>query len=144
MMPYIWLAIIVIAVIAEAATFTLVSIWFIPGALAAMILSLFPAIPVGVQIAVFLAVSLLLLIFVKPLTKKFLSVKRVATNADSVIGEEAIVTEPICNIEARGQVKVKGQVWTARSLDKDTTYEVGEILHVVAIEGVKLICKKAG
>ena len=50
--------------------------------------------------------------------------------------------EPIDNIEGIGQVKVRGQIWTARSYDKDIKYEKGEILNVVAIEGVKLICKK--
>ncbi len=142
MMPYVWLAVMVGSVILEAVTFSLVSVWFFPGALVAMILSFFPAVHVAVQISAFLVITLLFLIFIKPLTNKFLVGKRVATNADAVIGEEAIVTEAICNIEARGQVKVRGQIWTARSENKDTTYEVGEVLHVIAIEGVKLICKK--
>ncbi len=141
MMPYIWLGVIVLAVIVEALTWTLVSIWFVPGALVSMILALFPIEP-WIQVIVFFAVSLLFLIFLKPITKKFLIGKRVATNADAVIGEEAVVTEAINNLEARGQVKVKGQYWTARASDKNTTYEVGDVLNVIAIEGVKLICKK--
>ncbi len=142
MMPYIWLAVIVAAVIVEALTFTLVSIWFVPGALVSMILSFFPAIAPWVQILAFFVLTLLFLIFVKPIVSKFLIKDRVATNADALIGEEAIVIEAINNLEAKGQVKVRGQVWTARAFDKDTTYEVGETLHILAIEGVKLICKK--
>ncbi len=141
MMPYIWLAVIVTAVVVEAMTWTLVSIWFVPGALFSMILSFFPVAP-WIQIIVFLVVSLLFLIFLKPLVKKFVKVHPTPTNADSVIGEEAIVTEEINNLEAKGQVKVNGMYWTARSYDKNMIYEVGEVLHIVAIEGVKLVCEK--
>jgi membrane protein implicated in regulation of membrane protease activity len=142
MMPYIWLGVLVLAVIVETLTFALVSVWFVPGALIAMILAFFPAIPLWVQIVVFLVVTLLLLIFIKPISSKLLIGKRVATNADAVIGEAAVVTETINNLEAKGQVKVRGQVWSARAADKNATYEIGEVLNVVAIEGVKLICKK--
>lgn len=142
MMPYIWLGVIVLAIVLEALTLALVSMWFIPGALIAMILSFFPSIALWVQILVFLVVTVLFLVFVKPIADKFLIGKRTATNADAVIGEKAVVTLAINNIEGKGQVKVKGQIWTARAADRNTTYEVGEILNVVAIEGVKLICKK--
>ncbi len=140
-MPFVWLGVIILAVILEASTCALVSIWFIPAAVVSLILSFFP-VPLWIQITVFVVCSALLLVFTKVIFKKTLGLKRVATNADAVIGEEAIVTEPIDNIEGVGQVKVKGQIWTARSYDKDTKYEKGEILNVVAIEGVKLICKK--
>ncbi|MBQ9747727.1 MAG: NfeD family protein [Clostridia bacterium] len=141
MMPYIWLAVIVGALILEALTFTLVSIWFIPGALISLILALC-AVPEWIQIVVFILSAIIFLIFCKPIAKNFLGVKRVATNADAVIGEKAVVTEDINNIEARGQVKVKGQVWSARSFDENVTFATGDVLTVIAIEGVKLICKK--
>ena len=64
------------------------------------------------------------------------------TNADAVIGERAVVIEPIDNLAGKGQVKVKGQIWTARAGDNDAKYAKDEVLSVVAIEGVKLICKK--
>ena len=142
MMPYIWLGVLVLAVILEAFTFALVSVWFVPGALVSMILAFIPGIPLWVQIVVFLALTLVLMIFLKPITDKVLIGKKIATNADAVIGEMAVVTEPINNIEAKGQVKVRGQIWSARASDQNTTYEIGEILNVIAIEGVKLICKK--
>ena len=140
MMSYIWLAVIVGAVILETVTLTLVSIWFIPGTLISLILSFFP-VPEWIQITIFAVSAIAFLIFIKPIAKNLFKVKRVATNADSVIGEKAVVTEEICNLEARGQVKVKGQVWTARALDPNATFAPGEVLTVVAIEGVKLICK---
>ncbi len=140
-MPLVWLGVIILAVIVEAATCALVSVWFIPAAVVSLVLSFFP-VALWVQIMVFLGCSAILIIFVKGIFKKTLGLKSVATNADAVIGEEAVVTEAIDNAKGSGQVKVRGQIWTARAYDKDTTYETGEILNVVAIEGVKLICKK--
>ena len=141
-MPYVWLGVIVFSVVFEAATVALVSVWFIPAALVSLVLSLFPTIPLWAQVLAFAALSLLLLIFARPVLKKTLRIKNTATNADSVIGESAVVTEPIDNLLSRGQVKVKGQVWTARAYDSSVKYDKDEVLKVVAIEGVKLICKK--
>lgn len=142
MMPYIWLGVLILAVVVETLTLSLVSIWFVPGALISMILAFIPGMPLWIEITVFLSMTLILLVFIKPITSKLIVGKRVATNADAVIGETAVVTEAINNLEAKGQVKVKGQIWTARAADQNTTYEVGDILNVIAIEGVKLICKK--
>ena len=139
-LPFMWLGIVVLSVVVEISTVSLVSIWFMPSALVAMILA-FCGVPLWIQILVFLILSALCIIFMKPLSKKLFGVKPVATNADSLIGEEAVVIEDINNLEARGQVKVRGQIWTARSADKAVTYKKGEILNIIAIEGVKLICK---
>ncbi len=140
-LPFIWLGIVVAAVVVEVSTVALVSIWFVPSALISMILA-FCNVPLWIQILVFLVLSALCIIFIKPISNRFLGVKHVATNADSLIGEEAVVIEEICNLEARGQVKVRGQVWTARAADKYQTYAKGDVLNVIAIEGVKLICTK--
>lgn len=140
-MPFVWLVVAILAVIVEASTMTLTSVWFIPAALISLVLSFFKVSP-SVQIIVFVICSAVLIVFMKAIFKKTLGIRSVATNADAVIGEEAVVTEQIDNIAGHGQVKVKGQIWTARAFDKNVTYEVGEILSVVAIEGVKLICKK--
>ena len=61
---------------------------------------------------------------------------------ESVIGEKCLVTERIDNFAGCGQVKVNGQGWSARGAYDNDVFEVGESLMVVAIEGVKLICKK--
>lgn len=140
-MSFVWLGIAVLAVLVEAGTAALVSLWFVPAALIAMVLSFF-RVPFGVQLAVFAVISAVLIIFMKKIFRKALGIKPVATNADAVIGEEAVVTEAIDNLEGHGQVKVKGQIWTARAYDKNEKYEAGDVLSVVAIEGVKLICKK--
>jgi len=138
MILYIWVGIIVLAIAAEAITTALVSIWFVPSAIAALVLSLLN-VPEWIQIVVFIALSFTLLVTFKSFfggRRK----KETRTNADAVIGQKAVVSERICNIEQTGAVKVMGKEWTARSTD-DSTFEVGEIVTVTEIRGVKLICK---
>ena len=139
-MVYIWLFVIVAAIVLEAATVDLVSIWFVPSACIAMILALCD-VQIWIQLVVFFVVFLLLMLFLKPVFKKNMGLKIVPTNADTVIGMQAVVTETIDNLQAKGQVKVRGQIWTARSSEENKTYEAGEIVTVLAIEGVKLICE---
>ena len=140
-MPYIWIAVIIFSVAAEALSSSLVSIWFMPSALIAMILAFFK-VPLYVQIIVFLACAVIFIVFSRTIFKKTIIKKApTPTNADAVIGESAIVTEQICNIENRGLVKVRGQIWSARSADGDILEE-GDIVSVISIQGVKLICRK--
>ena len=141
-MVYIWLFVIVAAIVLEAITVDLVSIWFVPSACIAMILA-FCEVKIWIQIVVFVSVFFLLMIVLRPVFKKNMGLKIVPTNADALIGMQAVVTEPINNLHAKGQVKVRGQIWTARSENESLTYEEGEVVTVVAIEGVKLICKYA-
>ena len=138
-MIFVWLFVIVAAIVLEASTVSLVSIWFVPSACIAMILALCE-VRLWVQLVVFFAVFLLLMLFLKPVFKKNMGLKIVPTNADTVIGMQAVVIETIDNLHATGQVKVRGQVWTARSSDEGITYGAGEVVNVLAIEGVKLIC----
>lgn len=89
----------------------------------------------------FAVLSFILLIFSRKIFGKTLRIKPVATNADSLIGERAVVTEDINNIEGRGAAKVRGLEWSARSADGENI-EAGTVVLVIGIEGVKLICKK--
>jgi membrane protein implicated in regulation of membrane protease activity len=138
-MPYIWIAVTIAAVVAESLTSALVAIWFMPSAIITMILSFF-TVPVKVQLLVFMVISVMLIVMSKTVFKTTLGA-HARTNADAVIGEQAIVTERICNIENKGLVKVRGQIWSARSAD-GIDFEPGEIVSVISIEGVKLICRK--
>ena len=138
--PFFWIAVVVFSVISEAMTTALVAIWFMPSALVATVLSLFK-VPFYVQVLVFAVLSALFIIFSRTILGKTLRAKHTPTNADSVIGESAVITEQVCNIENRGLAKVRGQIWSARSADGDTL-EPGEIVSVISIEGVKLICRK--
>lgn len=139
-MLYVWIAVLVAAVVTEAATNDFVAIWFFPAALISMILSLF-AVPVWVQILVFVLVGLVLVLATRPLCRKLLKGKRQATNAPALIGKICIVTEEIRNIDEVGEVKVNGLCWSARSQDPNRVIAVGEQVEIVEISGVKLIVK---
>ena len=138
-MEYVWIAVVILSIVFEFVTPGLVAIWFMPAALISMVLA-FCGVYVWVQVPVFLIVSILCIIFARPLINR--RQKPMATNIDAIIGERAIVVEKIENIAGAGQVKVRGQSWSARTVDDDCTYEPGDIVTVIAVEGVKLICKK--
>ena len=91
-------------------------------------------IAVAIAVLACLIVALLLLRRCGFLTK-------VAT-IDTIVGEKCVVTETIDNFAGCGQVRVKGQLWSARGLFEDDVFEEGEALRIVAIEGVRAVCKK--
>lgn len=134
-----WLAIIIVMAIIEIATLGLTTIWFAGGALAAFISELLGA-GLPIQIAVFIVVSFVLLVFTRPLAVKFMNKGKIRTNAESLIGKSAIVSEDIDNLKAEGAVKVNGQEWSARSSD-DTAITKDTVVEIIEIKGVKLIVK---
>ena len=134
-----WLIVLAATLCMEAATAGLVTIWFSAGALAALITALLGA-GIYLQIAVFLIVSALLLIFTKPIISKKLVVHKTRTNADRLVGEKGLVCQEINGIEGMGKVKISGKIWSAKSSDKSIITE-GEIVTVEDISGVHLIVK---
>ena len=134
----VWLAALIVLLVVEAATVALVCLWFAAGALCALIVSFFVE-SVWVQLAVFLAVSLVCLLSLRPLAKKYMDPRRVATNADRAVGAEGVVTEAIDNLKAQGQVRVDGAPWTARTEPDAPPIPAGTAVRVLRIEGVKLI-----
>ncbi|MCD7743741.1 MAG: NfeD family protein [Lachnospiraceae bacterium] len=135
-----WLALLVVLLAIEAITLGLTTIWFAGGALVAFILATLQ-VDLMAQIAAFCAVSILLLIFTRPAAARWLNRDRVKTNAQSLVGETAIVTETINNLAATGQVQVHGQYWTARALDSSQVIEKEKNVTIEQISGVKLIVK---
>ena len=133
-----WLVAFVVFCIIEGLTFSLVCIWFAGGALLALAASLF-GFNAAAQYAVFLIASALLICFTRPVVKRFLATRKVRTNADRVIGKPAVVLQRIDPVEGVGQVRVLGQVWSARPADGASTYEEGENVLVTDIAGVKVI-----
>ncbi|MCM1577992.1 MAG: NfeD family protein [Ruminococcus sp.] len=111
-----WLVILVAGVLVEASTFSLVSIWFAVGALAAGIAALLGA-PVGVQTLIFLAVSVILLVVTRPLLKKFMPGGYIPTNGELDIGKAAVVIERINAAAGTGRVRFDGVDWGARRED---------------------------
>ena len=137
---YMWLALMVGFVIAEAACpFHLVSIWFAVGSLASMVAAVLGA-QFWLQITLFLVVSVGLLVATLPLVRKFVIPKQEKTNVESVIGSMGYVTEDVDNISAAGQVKLGGMYWTARSEDGHRI-PAGTLVEVTKIEGVKAFVK---
>lgn len=137
----VWFILFVIFVAAEIVTAgALVSIWFCFGALAAMFAAM-AGTSFTIQMVIFIAVSVVLLIFTKPFAKKLLNGRIEATNAPALIGKYGIVTEEINNIEAAGAVKIDGKIWTARSSDEREIIKEGAEVKILDIQGVKLIVK---
>ena len=139
-MLYAWIAVLVLAIVIEAATSDFVAIWFMPAAVISLILSLFN-VQIWIQILCFVVIGLTLVIATRPLCRKLLRGKRERTNAESLIGKSCLVTEEICNIKEQGEVKVNGLCWAARSEDPYRVIPVGELVEIVEIQGVKLIVK---
>lgn len=134
----IWTVLIVGFTLVEAGTMGLTSIWFAVGSLASLITALM-GFGLAVQIVVFLIVAVILLVYTRPIAKKVLKVGSHKTNIDALIGEVGYVTKAISSHE-NGLVKIKGQIWTARSID-DESIEIDRNVEIIAIEGVKLIVK---
>ena len=135
----VWLILLVAFIVAEAATATLVSIWFCAGAAAALLLSAF--VPnVLAQTAVFLVVSLVCLVLMRPLVRKKDAKAAVPTNADRKVGQTA---EVIAAVEpARpGRARLSGVDWAARC---DVPLAEGQLAEVVAVEGTTLVLRPAG
>ena len=93
--------------------------------------------PIWLQIGLFLVVSVLCLLAVRPLAKKFINNKVQPTNADRILGTEAQVTENIDNIQGKGAVTIGGVAWSARSED-GTPIPAGSLVRILRIEGVKV------
>lgn len=137
----IWLILFILFVVIEIATMGLTTIWFAGGALLSTIAAMLNA-PIYVQVTLFLVVSIVLLIFTRPIAVKYFNKDRVKTNAESLIGKSCIVISEIDNLEGTGQVTVNGQEWSARASDEAAKIPVGAVAEVVSISGVKLIVEE--
>ena len=137
-----WIAALVVFIVVEAVSVGLVSIWFALGSVAALICAMLHG-PIWLQILWFVAVSAVTLYFTRPLVKKYVNAKSVATNADRNIGRHAVVTERIDNLSSTGAVQLDGVAWTARSVSDDEPIEKGTTVTVREIRGVKLVVEPA-
>ena len=137
---WIWLLGLVVFVVLEAVTYQIVSIWFALGAVGALIAKAVGA-DFTVQIVIFIAVSGICLLCLRPVSKKLLKNKTEATNVDSLIGADAIVTADINNLKGSGKGKINGMTWSMRADDGEEIKE-GETVTVLRVEGVKLIVKR--
>ena len=134
-----WLVIAGFFFILEIATAGFLVFWLGVGALLSMILSFFVD-NIFIQTGLFVISSIVLILSTKPLVKKFLDKNTVVTNAFSLIGKKAIVTEEIDSIQSKGKVKVNGEVWTALSNGEEIIAKDTEV-EILEITGVKLVVK---
>ena len=132
-----WFIAFIVLLFIELISVNVVTIWFAIGAVAALITTIFTD-SVLIQSIVFIVVSAVALVIMKPIMKKFKVFNITPTNSDRVIGKVGEVTKKIDTNEY-GEVKIFGNTWTATS---DEVIDVGERVKVQSIEGVKLIVKK--
>jgi membrane protein implicated in regulation of membrane protease activity len=132
----VWCGAVVVFLVIEGVTAGLTTIWFAGGSLVALIATALNA-PYWLQGLLFLVVSVLLLACLRPFVRAYVSPNQVRTNADRVVGMQALVTERIDNLNATGAVKVSGVEWTARSVTGEPI-EAGALVVIRTIEGVKV------
>ena len=141
MQPLISLGILAALLFIEAITAGLTTIWFAGGALIAAIAS-YAGANLTIQILLFLCVSVVLLIFTRPVAMRYFNKETVQTNANSLIGKKAVVIQEIDNLAQTGQVRINDIEWTARSVDDEAKIEKDTIVEIRESQGVKLIVRK--
>lgn len=137
-MWYFWLILAGIFVIAEIATVGFLIFWLSLGSLCAMLTSFFTD-NIIIQTAVFVVTSVLFIFLTRSLAKKLAKTDNtLVTNAFSIIGKKAIVIKEINPTLGVGQIKIDGQVWTAKSTNEEIISEGTEVL-ILNIDGVKAV-----
>ena len=136
MEPIIWLGILAVLLVIEGLTTALTTIWFAGGALAAAIASGIGVVP---QLLLFFGVSLVLLIFTRPVAMKLMNKNTEKTNVDSLLGKTAVVIQKIDNLAQTGQVRINDIEWMARTSDDTKTIPVDTVVTIKAVHGVRLI-----
>ncbi len=136
-MIYVWLIILIVAILLEVASTALVSIWFGVGALAGFVAALLGA-PIWLQVPIAIVFSVVMLIFTRPLLKKLMVKAPTPTNSELLIGKTATVTETIDMKTAGGRVSVNGVNWGGISENGDVI-EAGQLVTIKEIKGSKLV-----
>lgn len=136
-----WLIIFVVLLLIEIATMGLTTIWFAAGALIAFVAALV-GFGLPVQIGIFLIVSVILLIVTRPIAVKYFNKERQKTNAEELIGKNALVLEEVNTLQALGRVEVAGQEWAAKTDEPEGIIPKNTVVSIEGIQGVKLIVKK--
>ena len=142
MTAWIWVLGVVAFVVLEGVSYQLISVWFAIGAVGGLIAKAAGA-DFTVQLVIFIAISAVCIICLRPLSRKLINGKETKTNADALIGREVLVTKEINNLRGEGEGRVGGMTWTLRSLGGEVIPE-GETVICEKIEGVKLIVRKDG
>ena len=138
-MILIWTILAIAFAVLEGITLGLTMIWFAVGSLAGMVMAML-GFSLPVQLVAFMVSALLTFAFIRPLAKKVLKIGDTKTNVDSLIGKKGIINIAITPYKV-GQVKVNGQIWTAKADQDDVDIPAGEEVEVLRVDGVKLIVR---
>ena len=136
----VWLSIFVVALIIEATTTELVSVFFAFGAVIAMIISFIPGVEWWVQLIVFVVLSGASLAALRPLVRKYLNKEKRDTNVDEFIGKKVNVID--LNNDGIPEVKLNGLIWRIEPVDEEDKIAVGDKVEIVTIKGNKLVVRK--
>jgi len=129
----IWLIVAAALAVGEVATLGLVLGLVAAGALVAAVVAA-AGLGAAIQLLAFLAGSVALLALVRPVARRHLQTPRaIRTGAAALVGAKALVLE---RVDAHGgQVKIGGEVWSARAFDDAQVIEPGTTVEVFRIEG---------
>lgn len=141
MNPLIWLILFIVLLVIEILTLGLTTIWFAGGAIIACIAAFVGAGP-GLQIFLFLVISIVLLVLTRPVALKHFNSNREKTNVESLIGRTGLVLEEIDTVRATGRVEVGGMEWSAKTAEIDGMLAKDSLVEVTGVEGVKLVVRK--
>ena len=137
----IWLAIFVIAVIIEAFSAELITVWFALGGVVALIISFIPGVTWWIELIVFMVISVVTLLCLRPLATRLLKRNLVSSNIDEMIHKKGRMIKG-CDEINRGEVKINGVIWTAISSDEHQEIKEGTLVEVLAVDGNKLVVKE--
>lgn len=132
----VWLIIAGVLFIGEILTVGFLLLWFAIAAVAAMLVS-FITTNIFIQILVFVIVSVILIIFTRPILAKYTKNDNTVTNSNAIIGKIALVTEDISLLNSTGQINVDGEIWSAKTMDPNLTIPKGSKVEIIGIDGVK-------
>ena len=137
----IWLGIFVLAIVIEALTADLVTIWFAFGGVIALVISFIPGVNWWIELIVFMVISVATLLCLRPIATKLLKRNIVSSNVDEMIHKKGKMIKG-CDELNHGEVKINGVIWTAISSDEHQGIKEGTLVEVLAVDGNKLVVKE--
>lgn len=135
----VWLILAGFFFVLEIATEGFLVFWFGIGAVAAIGTS-FLTENIFIQVAVFVIVSIILVLSTRKLTDK-IKPKEVPTNVYTILGKKAVVSQAIDSAKGSGQIKIDGDLWSAKS-EAEEIIEEGSTVEILSIDGVRAVVKK--
>ena len=134
----VWVAIMGLSVVSEAATRTFIPLWFAPAAVLSLILS-FTGLPAWIEVLAFFFTALVLLILSRTVFASLLGIKK--RRESSIVGRQALVIETVDNLRMTGKIRVDGVEMSAISFNDDHVLLSGEIVTVLFEKNGVIVCK---